>query len=179
MRKAAKQIILCATALFLICLVCRAAFFDHLNIYIPLQETAQPETEIRIEQPEVLRTGEAEPHGGFLRLPVYPAGHGETDLVYGNETDGALMHELRVDRFGTVYDMNTGNFTGDTVVLIAVTLFWLLVSAIMLWHLLRAKGPAFYSYASIYYAGFFLFSLSSGLVIGYEYIERHAVSPLW
>ena len=165
MRKAAKQIILCATALFLICLVCRAAFFDHLNIYIPLQETAQPETEIRIEHPEVLRTGEAEPHGGYLRLPVYPAGHGETDLVYGNETDGALMHELRVDRFGTVYDMNTGNFTGDTVVLIAVTLFWLLVSAIMLWHFFQAKGTAFYDYGTIYYAGFSLFALASGLVM--------------
>ncbi len=165
MRKAVKQILLCAAALFLICLVCRAAFFEHLNIFLPLPEAAQTETEIRVSQPDVLRIGEAEPHGGFLRLAVYPGEPGETDLIYGNETDGALMHVLRVDRFHTVYDMNTGNFTGDTVVLAAVTLFWLLVSAIMLWHFFQAKGAAFYDYGTIYYSGFSLFALASGLVM--------------
>lgn len=165
MRKAVKQILLCAAALLLVCLACRAAFFDHLNIYIPLQGATEPEAEIRVEQPDILMAGEAESLGGYLRLPLYPAGRGETDLVYGNETDGALKHELRVDRFHTVYDMNTGNFTGDTVVLIAVTLFWLLVSAIMLWHFFQAKGAAFYNYGTIYYAGFSLFALASGLVM--------------
>lgn len=165
MRKAIKQILLCAIALLLICLVCRAAFFDHLNIYLPLPESAQPAAEIRVSQPEVLRTGEAEPRGGYLRLSVYPEEPGETDLTYGNDADGALRHMLRVDRFHTVYDMNTGNFTGDTVVLAAVTLFWLLVSAIMLWHFFQAKGAAFYDYGTIYYAGFSLFALASGLVM--------------
>ena len=163
MRKAAKQIILCAAALLLICLVCRAALFDHLNIYIPLQEAAQPEAKIRIEQPDVLRAGEAESRDGYLRIPVYPLEHGETDLVYRTETDSALKHLLWVDRFHTIYDMNTGNFTGDTVVLFAVTLFWLLVSDIMLWHFFQAKGAAFYDYGTIYYAGFSLFSLVSCL----------------
>ena len=144
MRKAVKQILLCAAALLLVCLACRAAFFDHLNIYIPLQGATEPEAEIRVEQPDILMAGEAESRGGYLRLPLYPAGRGETDLVYGNETDGALKHELRVDRFHTVYDMNTGNFTGDTVVLIAVTLFWLLVSAIMLcWSARSCSGTSF------------------------------------
>ena len=164
MRKAVKQILLCAAALLLVCLACRAAFFDHLNIYIPLQGATEPEAEIRVEQPDILRAGEAESRGGYLRLPLYPAGRGETDLVYGNETDGALKHELRVDRFHTVYDMNTGNFTGDTAVMIAVTLFWGLVSAIMLWHFFQAKGSAFYDYATIYYAGFSLFTLESAVV---------------
>ena len=165
MRKAIKQIVLCAAMLFLVCIVCRAAFFDHLNIYLPLQENAQPEAEIRIGQPDVLRTGKPEPCGGYLRLPVYPGIPGETDLRYGNEADGFTMHELRVDRFHTVYDMNTGNFTADTVVLAAVTLFWLLVSAIMLWHFFQAKGVAFYDYGTIYYSGFSLFALASGLVM--------------
>ena len=165
MRKAVKQIVLCAAALFLVCLVCRAAFFDHLNLYIPLYDAAQPEAEIRVTQPEVLRIGETEPRGGYLRLSVYPGVPGEADLIYGHEADIALRHTLRVDRFHTVYNMNTGNFTGDTVVLAAVTLFWLLVSAIMLWHFFRAKGAAFYNYGTIYYAGFSLFALASGLVM--------------
>ena len=52
MRKAVKQILLCAAALLLVCLACRAAFFDHLNIYIPLQGATEPEAEIRVEQPD-------------------------------------------------------------------------------------------------------------------------------
>ena len=54
MRKAVKQILLCAAALLLVCLACRAAFFDHLNIYIPLQGATEPEAEIRVEQPDIL-----------------------------------------------------------------------------------------------------------------------------
>ena len=162
MRKAAKQILLCAAALLLVCIVCRIAFFDHLNIYLPIRDDGQAE-KITILQPDVLRAGKAEPCNGYLQLPVYPGEHGETDLVYGDEASGAQKHWLRVDRFHTIYDMNTGNFTGDTVVLFAVTLFWLLVSDIMLWHFFQAKGAAFYDYGTIYYAGFSLFSLASGL----------------
>ena len=164
MRKAAKQILLCTAALLLVCIVCRIAFFDHLNIYLPMRDDGQPE-EITVLQPDVLRIGEPEPCNGYLRLPVYPETPGETDLKYGNEADAFTRHELRVDRFHTVYDMNTGNFTGDTVVLFAVTLLWLLVSAIMLWHFFQAKGAAFYDYGTVYYAGFSLFALASGLVM--------------
>ena len=165
MRKAAKQILLCAAALLLVCIVCRAAFFDHINIYIPLQGTVQPGTEIDIRQPDVLRPGRVEERAGYLRIPVYPESRGEADLLYGSAENVAVMHVLRVDRFHTVYDLNTGNFTGDTVVLIAVTLFWLLVSAIMLWHFFRAKGSAFYDYGTVYYSGFSLFALASGFVM--------------
>ena len=72
------------------------------------------------------------------------------------------MHILRVGHFHTVYDKNNDNFTGDTALMIGVTLFWLLVSAIMLWHFFQAKGTAFYDYSTIYYAGFSLFALVTG-----------------
>ena len=166
MRKAAKQIILCAVGLVLFCIVCRAAFFNQFHIYVPVPAERQENIQLRTEQPEVLRIGEAEKHDGFVKVPVYPDRPGEADLMYGSGADGAeSLVVLRVDRFHTVYDMNTGNFTGDTAVLIAVTLFWLLVSAIMMWHFFRAKGALFYDYGSIYYAGFSLFALASGLVM--------------
>ena len=164
MRKAAKQIILCAAALLLFCVVCRAAFFDHLNIWIPLPDGEQEMPRITFDGPDVWRIGETEARGGYLRVPVYPKEAGEASLLAGTDRQDQ-MRILRVDHFRTVYDMSTGNFTGDTAVLIAVTLFWFLVSAIMLWHFFRAKGAAFYDYGTIYYAGFSLFSLGSGLVM--------------
>ena len=161
MRKAAKQIVLCAAALLLCCIVCRIAFFSHLNLYIPLTEA-----KISVTQPEILRIGETEKRDSYLLVSVYPVHPGETDLLAGSGTgEPDTMHVIRVDRFHTVYDLVTGNFTGDTAELIAVTLFWLLVSAIMLWHFFRAKGATFYDYGTIYYSGFSLFALASGLVM--------------
>ena len=170
MRKAAKQIAVCAFILLLLCIAGRILAFNQFSIYIPLEETnaSQEPAEGRAtaERPDVLRTGEAEYRAGFVRIPVFAEAPGGTDVVFSTEEDEMVsFHVLKVDRFLTVYDMNTGNFTGDTAVLITVTLFWLLVSAIMLWHFFRAKGPAFYDYGTIYYAGFSLFALETGLVM--------------
>lgn len=166
MRRAAKQIILCAAALLLCSLLCRFAFFHHLNVYLTLPSAGQKEAQISLTAPEVLQIRESVNQKGYLRVSLHPEKNGETDLLFGTDPDSAAeMHYLRVDRFHTIYDMNTGNFTGDTAVLIAVTLFWLLVSAIMLWHFSRAKGASFYDYGTIYYSGFSLFALASGLVM--------------
>ena len=166
MRKAAKQILVCGALLILFCLLCRVFVFNQFSLYLPLSAEDRADPSIRVEHPEVLRVGEAEKHPHYLKVPVYPESPGEADLL-SSETGGEenLLRALRVDRFHTVYDINTGNFTGDTAVLIAVTLFWFLVSAIMLWHFFRAKGARFYDYGTIYYSGFSLFSLASGLVM--------------
>lgn len=164
MRKAAKQIAVCAFALLLLCTACRLLPFSRFSIYIQTDQT-EP-IRITVEKPEVLRAGEAEVFPGFVRIPVYARGPGTSDLSISiGKNELVFFHLIRVDSFGTVYDMNTGNYTGDAAVLIAVTLFWLLVSAIMLWHFFRAKGPAFYDYGTIYYAGFFLFALATGLTM--------------
>ncbi len=167
MRKAAKQIILCAAGLLLLCVVCRIVFFNQFSVYIPLSENEhEAVVPVRADRPEVVRIGKTERHEGYLRLPIDPLKAGDADIVLGDEDESAvLMHTLRVGRFHTVYDLNTGNFTGDTAVMIAVTLFWLLVCAIMLWHFFQAKGPLFYDYGTIYYSGFSLFALGSGLVL--------------
>ena len=166
MRKAAKQIILCALALALLCIGCRFAFFRDFTIYLLVWESGPENPQLRVEQPEVLRLGEAENHARYLSVPVYPDQTGEAWILSGAEgSDAVTMHRLWVDRFHTVFDLSTGNFSGDIVVLIAITLFWLLVSAIMLWHFFQAKGALFYDYGTIYYSGFSLFALASGLVM--------------
>ncbi len=169
MRKAAKQIIVCALGLVLLCIVLRLVFFNQFSAYVRIPySAADPEgiPEISLSRPEVLRTGEPERYGDYLKIPLYPEQGGETCLWLGDEADGGVsLHILKADRFRTVFDMNTGDYTGDNAVLICVTLFWLLVSAIMVRHFFRAEGPAFYDYGTIYYAGFSLFALATGLVM--------------
>ena len=167
MRKAAKQILCCAALLVLFCVACRFLLFNQFDLYLPVAEVGWAEDlQIQVEEPEVLRVGPAEERDGYVRIPIYPGDRGESDLQIRTGGDqNPAMHLFRVGRFGTVYDRGSGNFTGDTAVLIGVTLFWLLVSAIMLWHFLQAKGAAFYDYGTIYYSGFFLFALATGMVM--------------
>ena len=171
MRKAAKQIIFCAVGLIVFCVVCRLTFFRGYTAYIPLlpreeEQARKAGVQIVVEQQGVLRHGEAEIHSGYLRVPIQPEQAGETTLYFQDQNGENLgIEPLRVSRFHTVYDVSTGGFTGDTAVLIAVTLFWLLVSAIMLWHFSQAKGTSFYAYSTIHYAGFSMFALVSGLVM--------------
>ena len=171
MRKAVKQIAVCAALLLLFCLVCRFAFDRNYTAYIPLRPGTEEnfrgtDFSPQIEEPEMLRVGEPRIRDGYMQVSIQPEQRGETDLTFrGKNGAETPLHILRVSRFNTVYDLNTGDFTGANAVLIAVTLFWLLLSAIMLWHFLQAKGPAFYAYASVYYAGFFLFALATGLTM--------------
>ena len=166
MRKAAKQILWCIAGLVVLCVVLRFAFFNELSVYSYIPNNQQGEIKVTVEKPDVLRAGEPERGDGFIRIPVFPGEQGKTDLnVTVGDMDGSSLHMLRVGLFGTVYDRNNDNFMGDTALLIVVTLFWLLVSAIMLWHFFQAKGTAFYDYSTIYYAGFFLFALVTGVTM--------------
>lgn len=171
MRKAIKQIGVLAAALMVICLICRFAFFRSYTAYIPLynQEAAfsRGDYAAKMDEPGVIRVGETGIRNGYLRVRITPEHHGELGLTFRTENGEAEtpLRVLRVSRARTIYDANTGDFTGDNLVLTAVTLFWLAVSAIMIWHYRQAKGPAFYAYATIYYAGFFLFALVTGLTM--------------
>ena len=166
MRKAAKQILVCAGALLLLCAACRILFFNQFNLYYQTYGDTGKDLRIRSEQPDVARAGNPEYHERYVRIPVDPGQPGDADLLAERGADGPeTLFALRVDCFHTVYDLGSGNFTGDTAVLIAVTLFWLLVSAIMAWHFFRARGALFYDYGTIYYSGFSLFALATGLVM--------------
>ena len=171
MRKAAKQIGLGALALVLLCIAVRLVFFNSFSLYIPVAHDADEKADqwaarISVSDPGVLRTGDVTVRNGFAQIPVYALGPGEADVTVGTEDETvSFFHVLKVDRLRTVYDSGTGNFTGDAAAAAGITLFWLLVSAIMLWHFFQAKGAAFYDYGTIYYAGFSLFALATGLVM--------------
>lgn len=171
MRKAAKQIGLGAAALVLLCAVVRFIFFNSFSLYIPAayntdESPDQWAARISIDHPEVLGTGTAVIRNGFVQIPVYALTPGEAAVTVSTDDETVSIYNvLKVDRFRSVYDFGTGNFTGDTAVVISITLFWLLISAIMLWHFFQAKGAAFYDYSTIYYAGFSLFALATGLVM--------------
>ncbi len=171
MFKAGKQIAVCAVALTALCFVCQLVFFRTFSIYIPLSSAQdasawQQGVRTEIEHPEVLSLGEPEITGEHVRIRVRPQQAGETSLSIVS-ADGSLrsFHILRVGKNLVVYDLANSNFTGDATVLLAISIFWLLVSAVMLWHFFQAKGVAFYSYATIYYAGFSLFALVTGVTM--------------
>lgn len=170
MKKAAWEIALCAGVLIVFCLVCRFTFLNTYTAYVPVsgakaENLRQAGVKLASNAPQVLRC-EVEVHEGYLCVPVHPDQAGEAFVHLQDENGESLSSLLlRVDRFMTVYDPQTGGFTGDSAVMIAITAFWLLVSLIMLRHFFQAKGSAFYAYSTIYYMGFFLFSLVTGLVM--------------
>ena len=168
MNRAARQIAVCAALLLAFCAVCRLTVFRTFtanlapNVYTPPGEQTVQQEQLHVitEEEGVLRVSEPVWENGDLNVSVEPLKAGRTFLLV-RTPDGreVSMHDMRVTRFRTVYDATTGSFTGDKAVLIAVTAFWLLAGLIMIWNFLQVKGPAFYSYATIYYAGFSLFAL--------------------
>ena len=170
MKKAAWEIAVCAAVLIVFCLVCRFTFLNTYTAYVPLsgrgrEALRQGGVRMTSDAPQVLH-GEIEVYPDYLRVPVHPDKAGEAFLEFKDENGENLNSlYLRVDRFMTVYDMQTGGFTGDSAVMIAITAFWFLVSLIMLRHFFQARGSAFYAYSTIYFVGFFLFSLVTGLVM--------------
>ncbi|MCR4876306.1 MAG: YdcF family protein [Clostridiales bacterium] len=174
LRKAAKQIIVCALGLILLCVFCRLTLVRTYTARIPLRPGSSGSAKdigdhpgARLEKPDVMHLGEMKVvRSDYISVPVHGDHAGDTNLIiYDSRGDEIAYTEFHVSRAGTVVDLRTGGFTGDTVVLTAVTLFWLAVSAIMIWHYFQAKGPAYYAYSTVYFAGFSLFSLVTGLLM--------------
>lgn len=162
MKQAARQIAVCAIGLILLCLLCRLTLFSGYTAYIDRESMygyRLEELSLAVEDGSAALLGPAEVTGERLRFSVIPEREGEIWVAVRGPDGRTVTYRLfRVGRFLTVYDMNTGSFTGDTAVLIAVTVFWLLVTLIMVRQFLLAKGPAFYSYRTVYFSGFSIFS---------------------
>lgn len=171
MIRAGKQIAASALLLIVFCLVCRFAFFRSYTMVVPLTPAMEESfrhggVRVEIEHPEIIRCGEPVLHEGYLEIDVYPVQPGDSDISFlSGEGERESFRVMRVSRLRTVFDRASRDFTGDLAVLLAITLFWLLVSAIMLWHFFQAKGAQFYHHLTVYYAGFSLFALVSGLVM--------------
>ena len=181
MKKEALQIAALAVVLLLVCALCRLAMDGAYVAYFPVSASAgapAPERiHFRAESPDVVAWGAPEVVNGYIRVRVHPQRPGETFVSVDEDALGSLgLRHFRVGRFHTVYDSSTGGFTGDSVALAAFTVFCFAVAAIMLRFYLRAKGPAFYGYATIYSAGFSLFALLTGLLMLYVSL-RHGMRP--
>ncbi len=182
MSRSMKQIAVCAVLLLLVCLLSRVFFFRDYEVEVPLEELAPNELrreglQIGMEDPAVLELERIRRQGGVARISVSGQEAGISNLQVTDERGQILYtYYLKAAPFHTVYDMQTGGFTGDTVVLIAVTVLWLLISVIMIWNYFQARGPAYYSYRTIYYAGFSIFALFTGLMMLWVTL-RHLLNP--
>ena len=171
MRKTALQIMLCAAALFFLCVFCRFAFFHTMDVYLPTYLAKEGSFEesglqLSVQDPEVLRVEKTEMHDNYLKVTVVPGRAGMTDMnLAGPDGGEESFYVFRVDALKTVYDMQTGGFTGDGAVLAALTAFWFLAGGLMLRHYLQTRGPAYYAYSTIYAIGFFIFALATGITM--------------
>ncbi len=171
MRQAGREIALCAAILIAFCALCRLTVFSRYTAYVDLYPTAEAALRrgapvIEADEPGVLRVGELTVHEGYFTMPVQPDRPGEAMLrildLSGNSVETLFF---RVGPLGTVFDRRTGGFTGDRGVMIAVTLFWIAVSVIMVSHYRQAKGAAFYAHSTIYFTGFSIFSAVTALLM--------------
>ena len=143
--QATKQVGICALLLLAFVLVCRIAFFRNFTAVFSaslisdnMAQSAPGELDIRVEGADEDVIGAVQIDGDKVRIPIRPKEPGSFNLDVMNG-EGEYVHGiwLHVDRFMTVWDESSGNFTGDAAVVAAVALFWLAVTLIMLWHLLR------------------------------------------
>lgn len=169
MKTLIKQIAALALLLLLICVLHRVATGNAYTAYI------SPEADAWMA-PETLRVGEIRPDGDHGRVTVVPLTRDDASIRIYDGQRWLDRRDLRISPLMTVYDASTGGFTGDTTVLISTTLFYLIVSVLMMRYYLRVRVPEFYGYASIYTAGFSLFALMTGATMGYVTL-RHLIHP--
>lgn len=177
MKRAAIEIAILALILLALCAALRVSMRSAYMAYIPApRDGAGDDIRLVAGTPDVVVSGESQRVGEYLRIPIRPKKPGRTAVYARVEGRIRYVGDLRVGRFGTIYDGSTGGFTGDTVVMAAFTVFCLMSAVIMLRAYSRAKGPAFYSYATIYAAGLSLFAFLTGLLmLGISL--RHARHP--
>ena len=180
MKKAVIQVAVSALILLAVCLVCRFVFYRTYTLYYPFysQSSGSPEDyQIISEDPEIATAVVTEVRDNSLKIVITPLQSGETFLEIADASGQTMGYiPARVTRFLTVYNNSVGGFSGDTVAMLASTLFWLITGAIMLWNFFQAKGPSFYQYYTIWFAGFSLFALLTGLCL-LEVSIRHLISP--
>ena len=179
MKRAVRQIAVCAAVMVLVCVVCRLIMRNTYYTVIPLagQPARAEDLTVEAENPEVLEEGVPVLKDGYMRVPVRPGRAGGSFLrVKDRQGREVASHYLQVRKDRTIVDVASGGFTGDLIVLITYTVFCFLVSAIMLWNFFQARGADFYSYSTIYFSGFSLFSLISGVLV-LAVLIRHLADP--
>ena len=179
MKKTTIQVAVLAATLLAVFLFCRLMAGNTYIARVTLPDRQLSDEDLRFtdEAPGIVRRGDPDIRDGVLSVPIQPVQPGRTyvdiDDEHGNDI-GLLP--LDVSPFGTVYDRSSGGFTGDTIALWAFTFFCFAVAIIMFRTYKSMKGPSFYSYGTIYTAGFSLFALLTGVTMLIVTL-RHVLDP--
>ena len=174
------QVLALAVALLLVCTVYRIARGNRYTDFIPCPPGQEDTEALRFEteSEDVLQTERIRPHDGFVEVRLLPHGRGDVEFNLVDASGNQIgLYVYRVSALKTVYNRVTGGFTGDGLFLIAVTAFFLTIAALMLRCFLASRGSLFYSYTTIYAAGFSLFALDVGIVMLLCTV-RHLADPL-
>lgn len=170
MKNVVKQVALLGLALLLGCMLGRLALRNTYVDRISVNRRHGAGGEMRLMsvagQQSVVDPGALQPSGSGVQVTLKATQPGEAWYEV-RDAGGARLstQHYRVSRFLTVYDYDTGGFTGDALVMGALTAFWLGTAFIMLRAFHRTTGTAFYAYDTIYYVGFGLFTLVTGAVM--------------
>ena len=169
MKTASRQIAVLALILLAACALCRLLIKNEYTAYYPLPVYAQNskagDFAIVPEGEGEVWVADTEVKNGYLRVRLQAREAGSVSLSVEKDGDGVGLLCFRAGRLGTVYDRNTGGFTGDWIVLVGYTLFWLLLASITFRAFLLEKGPGFYAYTTIYSAGMTIFASLTGLTM--------------
>ena len=161
MKRVARQIAALALLLLLFCACHRWVTGNRYTSYVAMPRQTGETLSYRAEAEgaERLSVGGAEVRSAYVRVQIQPRQRGEASIRIV-DTAGARVagHSYRVGPLMTIYDPGTGGFTGDGVVLFAFTAFCLAVAFLMLRYFLRVRWTEFYSYGTIYAAGFSVFA---------------------
>ena len=181
MKQVVKQVALLGMALILLCAAGRLLLRNTYLDRIPVARTQGGGGEMRFIPGDgnrgIVTPGTPTATGDDVRVTLQATQPGEIWYeVRGPGGETLSTQHYRVDRFLTVYDYDTGGFTGDSLVMAALTVFWLGTALIMARAFRGARGPAFYAYDTIYYVGFGLFTLVTGVVM-LNLTLRHAIAP--
>lgn len=170
MKNVVRQVALLGLALLLGCMLGRLALRNTYVDRISVNRRHGTGGEMRLMsvagQQAVVDPGALQPSGSDVQVTLKATQPGEAWYEV-RDAGGARLstQHYRVSRFLTVYDYDTGGFTGDALVMGALTAFWLGTAFIMLRAFHRTTGTAFYAYDTIYYVGFGLFTLVTGAVM--------------
>ncbi len=177
MKDVVKQVALLGLALLLGCALGRLALRNTYVDRIPVNRRYGAGGEMRLVsgggQQDVVAPGTPQLSGNDVQVTLKATQPGEA--WYEVRDAGGIKlstQHYRVGRFLTVYDYDTGGFTGDALVMVALTVFWLGTAFIMVRAFRRTRGTAFYAYDTIYYVGFGLFTLVTGAVMLYLTLRR-------
>jgi uncharacterized SAM-binding protein YcdF (DUF218 family) len=181
MKKFARQSGINFIILILVCIIGRIAAGNTYSQYVSLYYSSRDSKTFSVEQTD--GDGRAsielmEVRDGRARIKLHAESPGRVDLEIRDEAGaGAAICDFRIGRFGTIYSLTIGGFTGDSIMMFAIMLYIFVESLLLFMVFRRAKGASFYSYNTIYAAGFSLFLFLTGILLLMETV-RHIMDPL-